>query len=651
MSRKFSYIPLALIVIVGAVWAGSMITPDKPGFPSLPSSAGTLGYVLEAGRYFRSDGTAMSGAALGGTGAQWYAKVFVCSDPETWRGIDASGNAICKWPPLAFAEIIEWTLQVNGTVQPIGTKLREWDRIITDATQTGTIRFYDVPGVSPSTAGISIARIGTGSQVYITRGDTAGTLALVELEEWLLWWRVLTSTGINFGGGGVVAGVRGTSIAMEKIAGNLEYRLIIPHSHSSTNAAKFTLKQSNTDDELWIWDSTASAYSSWTNSLPSVEARDLFSLYGTGYTDRRGLSKWIRENTLLDINYLSGMTAPGVIPTMLMSTAIGEINSTKPDSPRERYDLCKKDTPDKSGYWYEDGQYGCVLAYADASTNYDLKWTQNISPTKEWEILAKQKLNWIVWTTVTANVYNNANFLSNVLGLSGFNWLIRYTPLNQAFWTDYYKYNIACDESGSFEARTNCKRLAGYKGIMTNSGSIPKTIELVDGFYWNNNSQPQTDNIAIENANPANDETNRFTFPAWTRNQPHPNSLSITQSGQYITYVGDGQSVLDHLRWITPSPSSYAWLAGKTITIELSWEITTTNTPLLVLTPDASQMFYTDSAGVFKCVPAASWCSATKNGRIYTMYLGTMSPSLFLIWNRPDGTKPIGRSIEKILLK
>lgn len=97
MNHKYSMIPLALIVLVGAVWAASMITPDKPGFPSLPNSAGTLGHVLEPGVYFLADGTAKNGNALGGTGANVYLKNMVCTDPlAVWKGIDGSGNPLCK---------------------------------------------------------------------------------------------------------------------------------------------------------------------------------------------------------------------------------------------------------------------------------------------------------------------------------------------------------------------------------------------------------------------------------------------------------------------------------------------------------------------------------------------------------------------------
>lgn len=42
MSRRFTLIPIAFIVIVGAVWAGSLMIPDTPTFPSLPSTPGTL---------------------------------------------------------------------------------------------------------------------------------------------------------------------------------------------------------------------------------------------------------------------------------------------------------------------------------------------------------------------------------------------------------------------------------------------------------------------------------------------------------------------------------------------------------------------------------------------------------------------------------
>lgn len=51
-----------------------MITPDKAGFPSMPNTAGTLGYILEVGRFFRGDGTALNGNTLAGISTNGYLK-------------------------------------------------------------------------------------------------------------------------------------------------------------------------------------------------------------------------------------------------------------------------------------------------------------------------------------------------------------------------------------------------------------------------------------------------------------------------------------------------------------------------------------------------------------------------------------------------
>ena len=83
--KKLTLIPLALIVLVGAIWASSIITLDKPGFPSNPQTPGTLGYILSL---FRDDGTAPDTASLSGASADQYLTTenALCNHTEVWIG-------------------------------------------------------------------------------------------------------------------------------------------------------------------------------------------------------------------------------------------------------------------------------------------------------------------------------------------------------------------------------------------------------------------------------------------------------------------------------------------------------------------------------------------------------------------------------------
>lgn len=44
----------------------------------------------------------------------------------------------------------------------------------------------------------------------------SNSVAQAILTDGRLWGRILTSTGVNLGGGGMVAGVRGTSVSIER---------------------------------------------------------------------------------------------------------------------------------------------------------------------------------------------------------------------------------------------------------------------------------------------------------------------------------------------------------------------------------------------------------------------------------------------------
>ena len=80
-------------------------------------------------------------------------------------------------------------------------------------------------------------RLDVATVVELSTGEnTSGqSVAQAILSDGRLWGRILTSTGVNLGGGGMVAGVRGTSVSVEESAG--VYTLAIIDSRSPTNAA------------------------------------------------------------------------------------------------------------------------------------------------------------------------------------------------------------------------------------------------------------------------------------------------------------------------------------------------------------------------------------------------------------------------------
>lgn len=627
MSRKFSLIPLAIIVIVWGVWASSSLFPDSPGtwFSARPSTPWTLAYVLDT--YFNPvDGTAHSGIALGGTGANWYLRWSTCAASDAvWKGIDASGNPICKWPPLAFAEIYEWAMSVNGVVQPIGTKLREWDRIQTNATQTGTIKFYNNPGANPTSMGDSIARLGTGTSVYIDRGDTLGTLALVNLEDGLLWWRVLSSTGIDFGGGGVIAGVRGTSLSLKEPFGN-QFQFTIPHSQHPTEAAIMSTKidtagaNARTLGVLW----QVLIYSGMTSIPTAWVISDLSTLYD--------MDPWVRSNTLADIKYMKSLPQT--------PTITAELAATLPNDEPKRYALCSS----TQWYWYEDGKYGCVLAYANADTNYDLKWSQDMS----WEIIAKRSMpntnfyDWGWWDR-NWNISSMYSFRSIEEVLQAWvtnppnptpNWYTTCpSPNNPNKYCNFMKDGLALNYS-TLHIRRPASPVASI--VEWNNFSYPK-IEYTDWLY-----------------NPAH--IVNYGNPDIV----NPSLMWVTLTGQYLTYVaGDINNYIQ-----TWNSWSYSSLAGKTITIELGG-VVGSNLPAwwtkAYIADFGSEKWFVSNgkncAGVIISWKALCkvWVTGESPTYVDSLVISlpiTSTPTQMIIGNNStDKLNPIWTSIQKIIIQ
>lgn len=101
---------------------------------------------------------------------------------------------------------------------------------IKTTTGTGTIQFA---------ADDSILRLDIGTTVTLSTGqnDSGQSVAQAILSDGRLWGRILTSTGVNLGGGGIVAGVRGTSVSVEKDNATNKYTLAVIDSLSGAEAA------------------------------------------------------------------------------------------------------------------------------------------------------------------------------------------------------------------------------------------------------------------------------------------------------------------------------------------------------------------------------------------------------------------------------
>ncbi len=106
--------------------------------------------------------------------------------------------------------------------------LYEGDIIESDSTGTGTIAFEE---------DASLIRFFVDTSLELRYGVLGGnTVAEAILSDGSLWGRILTSTGVNIGGGGVVTGVRGTSVYLTK-AGS-QFTLNLVNSTSTANEVK-----------------------------------------------------------------------------------------------------------------------------------------------------------------------------------------------------------------------------------------------------------------------------------------------------------------------------------------------------------------------------------------------------------------------------
>lgn len=359
MSRKLSLIPLALIILVGWVWASSILWPDTTEFPANPQTPGTLGYIFSL---FGVDGTTSDTLMLSWRTATGYVdkSSSTCTLPgEVWKWFNTDGTVKCgtRWALLAIGKFSEiyGTLEVSTNGGASWSPANTTDTLYagyvvrSGTTGTGTIDFD---------ADASIIRMDTSTLVQLEVWDLDGkTVAQAIVNDGRLWGRVLTSTGVNIGGGGLIAWVRGTSVSIEE--NSAQYTLNIIDSQVPTNAA--TLR-SLVPGWTVTWtpiltSGKALGYTSGTQNLyPAAEATNInkSTLYST--------SPWVRENTKKDIVYLKTLSSTSPV-------AATELGITDPILPEERESLCEW-----VGTSWDTATNRCVttLAYADANRFYAL---------------------------------------------------------------------------------------------------------------------------------------------------------------------------------------------------------------------------------------------------------------------------------------
>lgn len=621
--NKISLIPLALVTLIGVVFAATLL-PDNATFPRVPTNPGTIGWALYG--LFNADGSAKNTEKLAGKYASGYLQNRDCSGEPintVWVGVDTTGRGICGRLITPLASIGKFTgltagVQVrhidNSVVTPaIGDILVPWDIVQTNW-GTATITFTD---------DLSVLRLDVATVVELSTGEnTSGqSVAQAILSDGRLWGRILTSTGVNLGWGGMVAGVRGTSVSVEESAG--VYTLAIIDSRNPTNAA--TLSSTLSDALAWslsaitspVYSERQLTYLSWAMTYPlPVSKASLLNL-----------SIWGRENMKKDIDYLMGLS-----PSTLINE---ELAIATPIGIAEKDAICRIDTNTDGWRWwdnffkcqprwviafadYTQGStnmilgYSWVLTYKEKSNSCPNKGTQDdggwYSPGNEncWPALSESCNTWDILVThdMSCPTFSPIAIPSQIYhpkvldgGLYGMNW---WTADCQVL--DEYNSNTALRGG-----QNNSLDPTSGGGKLTLSCATPGT-QLIPNIGTTLTAIPST----------------------W---------VSIT-GGSYLSYA----------------TGSLPPLAGKTITIELDSPITNTNAVLLLLdslpTGTANPAFYINSTGEPICITqATSWCSASRVGSTYTLYLGSIVATRFEIGNSLLRNKPISRMIKKITIK
>lgn len=327
-----------LLVALGTLgaYALSGLFPDTAEFPRIPIGTGTIGNILATilgtTNFELSNGRVNNTAAFSWVSGNGYLHIGNCSNAsEVWRGVDDSGNPLCgqKKPSLVFGNIES----TSGTVTVIRYQdgsnviasawlpLYAGDIVVTDPASEAEIGF-------PSDN--SILRLDQNTNVELQYGTLGGnTVAQAIVNDGSLWGRVLTGTGINFGGAWYIAWVRGTSILTKQqpFGGMAEYYIV--HSTHPTNAVTYTFVASGTSITGWA---AQRIY-----GLPATNVTDPnYNILGGGPLQLFGVDQfymmdsWIRDNTKKDIVYLKDLSVSWALSAAEQAIALNELIATTP---------------------------------------------------------------------------------------------------------------------------------------------------------------------------------------------------------------------------------------------------------------------------------------------------------------------------------
>lgn len=327
---------ILLILVLGTIgaYALSGLLPDTGVFPRIPIGTGSIGSILAkvlgTTSFELSNGRVNNTLFFSWISGSGYLHIGNCSNAsEVWIGLDAGGNPVCgaQKPLLVFGNIetTSWTVTViryqdgSNIIASAWLPLYAGDIVITDPASEAEIGF-------PSDN--SILRLDENTNVELQFGTLGwATVAQAILNNGNLWGRVLTGTGINFGGGWYIAGVRGTSISQSTHPG-MSMNFSVVHS---LNTDAVTYSNLNTASSYPTWTGQSLYIMMYTWSQDGIQtAVDYPPLQQPTEFFYSSWSPWIRENTKRDIVYLKSLADSGALTTAERTLAADELRATRP---------------------------------------------------------------------------------------------------------------------------------------------------------------------------------------------------------------------------------------------------------------------------------------------------------------------------------
>lgn len=349
MSKKTPWIILVLFILIGTLFASGILFPDTPWLPRLPSGPGTIGWILKSA-FFKADGTVENTDQLAYVTASGYLQNRDCSTEwfdTVWMGVDIQGRAKCGHRILPLAMIGKFTY-IDGTVEVmkygsavwtpanLTDPLIPWDIVRTMMDGSGTIGFLD---------DLSYLRLDINTYVELKTGINTVWQSVAEaiLVDGSLWWRILSSTGVNLGWWGMVAGIRWTGLGIQKVGNDYVFSIVdsqwsiiyeikneavggVPVSTMSV-----ALSPSDRDGD-WDYDLTDSLLLPWPPD-PVIGRKIIHPKNGplieTGATIGKvnllSSSTWVRENIKKDIVYLDYRANTGGLDATTQMMVDGEL--------------------------------------------------------------------------------------------------------------------------------------------------------------------------------------------------------------------------------------------------------------------------------------------------------------------------------------